>query len=43
MCLRLIGFAFDRFDGNKPKEDRRPDQIENALEENPSLIEVKLI
>ena len=40
MCLRLIGFAFDRYDGTKKKEDRRPDQVENALEENPSLIEV---
>jgi len=39
MCLRLIGFAFDRYDGIKKKEDRRPDQVENALEENPSLLE----
>ena len=43
MCLRLIGFAFDRYDGIKKKEDRRPDQVENALEENPSLIEVKIV
>ena len=43
MCLRLIGFAFDRYDGLKKKEDRRPDQAENALEENPSLIEVNIV
>ena len=43
MCLRLIGFAFDRYDGIKKKEDRRPDQVENALEENPSLIEVNIV
>ena len=42
MCLRLIGFAFDRYDGTKKKENRRPDQVENALEENPSLIEVNI-
>ena len=40
MCLRLIGFAFDRHDGNKPKALRRHDQQETALEENPSLLEV---
>ena len=43
MCLRLIGFAFDRYDGLKKKEDRRPDQVENALEENTSLIEVNIV
>lgn len=43
MCLRLIGFAFDRYDGIKKKEDRRPDQVQNALEENPSLIEVNIV
>ena len=43
MCLRLIGFAFDRYDGLKKKEERRPDQAENALEENPSLIEVNIV
>ena len=39
MTLRLIGLAFDRHDGNKPVDKRRPDQLERALESNPSLIE----
>jgi len=39
MCLRLIGFAFDRHDGNKPVEKRRPDQKDRAIESNPSLLE----
>jgi len=40
MCLRLIGLAFDRFDGAKPKDQRRPDQIDRCLERSPSLLEV---
>lgn len=40
MALRLIGLAFDRHDGNKPADKRRPDQAERALDENPSLLEV---
>jgi len=39
MTLRLIGLAYDRHDGNKPVEKRRPDQLERALDSNPSLIE----
>lgn len=40
MALRLIGLAFDRHDGNKPADKRRPDQAERALEQNPSLLEI---
>lgn len=40
MCLRLIGLAFDRYDGSKAKEKRRPDQLERCLEESPSLLEI---
>ena len=39
MCLRLIGIAFDRYDGLKPPEKRRPDQVERCLEKSPSLLE----
>ena len=38
--LRLIGLAFDRFDGAKPESERRPDQVDRCLTEAPGLLEV---
>lgn len=40
MCLRLIGLAYDRYDGNKTDEEIRKDQKERALKDSPSLLEV---
>jgi len=40
MCLRLIGLAYDRYDGNKSDDKIRKDQKERALKESPSLLEV---
>ena len=40
MCLRLIGLAYDRYDGNKTEEEIRKDQKERALKDSPSLLEV---
>lgn len=39
MCLRLIGLAFDRYDGAKDPAKRRPDQLDRCLEKSPSLLE----
>ena len=40
MCLRLIGLAYDRYDGNKSDDKIRKEQKERALKESPSLLEV---
>ena len=37
---RLIGLAFDRFDGLKPESERRPDQKDRCITECPSFLEV---
>ncbi|XP_037075411.1 lysophospholipid acyltransferase 5-like [Pollicipes pollicipes] len=40
LTLRLIGVAFDMFDGHKDKAELRPDQKDTALTERPSLLEI---
>lgn len=39
LCLRLIGLAFDCYDGTKPESELGRDQKLNQLKEIPSLIE----
>lgn len=40
LTLRMIGFAFDIADGRKPREKLSKDQLECALEQIPSLLEL---
>ncbi|KAF0297208.1 Lysophospholipid acyltransferase 5 [Amphibalanus amphitrite] len=40
LTLKLIGVAFDMFDGHKDKSELRPDQKDTALFSRPSLLEV---
>ncbi|KAI6194140.1 Lysophospholipid acyltransferase 5 [Aphelenchoides besseyi] len=39
MTLRFIGLVMDVYDGQQPKHKRKSDQITNAIEQPPSLLE----
>lgn len=39
LCLRLIGLAYDVFDGGKPRDQLRSDQLDNHLVNTPALID----
>lgn len=40
LTLRLIGVAFDTYDGQKPKKFLRSDQVDSVLGGSPSLLEM---
>ncbi|TMS35380.1 hypothetical protein L596_002795 [Steinernema carpocapsae] len=39
MTLRFIGLVMDVYDGQKPKEKLKPDQVKTAISDPPSLLE----
>ncbi|KAI1713084.1 MBOAT, membrane-bound o-acyltransferase family domain-containing protein [Ditylenchus destructor] len=40
LTLRLIGLVMDVYDGQKPKEKLKPDQVSTAIPHPPSLLEI---
>ncbi|XP_033097825.1 lysophospholipid acyltransferase 5-like [Anneissia japonica] len=40
MCLRLIGLAFDLYDGNRPQEELSKEQSQLCIKTAPSLLQV---